>query len=44
MATADLIIDEFAKVRQLQQHAEAAMEQQQDKVTELIGSLKLAPP
>ncbi|WP_233353247.1 DNA repair ATPase [Photobacterium chitinilyticum] len=43
MATADLIIDEFAKVRQLQQHAEAAMEQQQNRVTELIGSLKLAP-
>lgn len=43
MATADLIIDEFAKVRQLQLHAEEALEQQQAKVNELIGALKLAP-
>ncbi|WP_299013976.1 DNA repair ATPase [uncultured Photobacterium sp.] len=43
MATADLIIDEFAKVRQLQLHAESALAQQQEKVDGLVGTLKLAP-
>ncbi|MCW8330769.1 DNA repair ATPase [Photobacterium sp. SDRW27] len=43
MATADRIIDEFAKVRQLQLHAEKALEQQQTAVSDLVGMLKLAP-
>ncbi|MGF1725409.1 DNA repair ATPase [Photobacterium nomapromontoriensis] len=43
MATADSIIDEFAKVRQLQQHAESALAQQSATVQDLVGRLKLAP-
>lgn len=43
MGTADAIIDEFAKVRQLQQHAVVELSAQQDSVKQLVGKLKLAP-
>ncbi|GAL04639.1 hypothetical protein JCM19237_1311 [Photobacterium aphoticum] len=43
MGTADSIIDEFAKVRQLQQHAESALAKETQVVDNLIGRLKLAP-
>lgn len=42
METANLIIDEFAKVRQLQLHAESALEQQQSVVQAVVSELKLA--
>ncbi|CZF86228.1 DNA repair ATPase [Grimontia marina] len=43
MGTADKIIDEFAKVQQLQQHAAQSIEAQQTIVSDLIGKIKLAP-
>ena len=41
--TSDNIIDEFAKVQQLQIAAAQSLEQQQNKVVELIGKIKLTP-
>ncbi|MFD2178896.1 DNA repair ATPase [Veronia pacifica] len=43
MDTADKIIDEFAKVQQLQSHAAKSVEHQQQVLTELSGKIKLAP-
>nr|WP_268967894.1 AAA family ATPase [Veronia nyctiphanis] len=43
METADKIIDEFAKVQQLQSHAAASLVAQSDLVAELVGRIKLAP-
>lgn len=43
MATADKIIDEFAKVQQLQSHASQSLEQQKVVITDLVGKIKLAP-
>ncbi len=43
MATADKIIDEFAKVQQLQVHAKQALEQESQLVTDLVSKVKLAP-
>lgn len=43
MSTSDKIIDEFAKVQQLQVHALHALEQESEAVTALIGKVKLAP-
>nr|WP_211215078.1 DNA repair ATPase [Algicola sagamiensis] len=42
VGTTDLIIDEFAKVRQLQSHAEKALAEQEAQVTELVSRIKLA--
>ncbi len=43
MLTADKIIDEFAKVQQLQNHAAENFAEQQQSVHDLIGKIKLAP-
>ncbi|MCG9752983.1 DNA repair ATPase [Vibrio brasiliensis] len=43
METADKIIDEFAKVQQLQSHAAQSLERQQVAINELVGKIKLAP-
>ena len=43
MDTADKIIDEFAKVQQLQKQAASSLEEQKLAVSELIGKIKLAP-
>ncbi|MFL7023681.1 DNA repair ATPase [Enterovibrio norvegicus] len=43
MGTADKIIDEFAKVQQLQSHAAQSIEDQNRIVSDLIGKIKLAP-
>ncbi|WP_045463327.1 DNA repair ATPase [Vibrio hyugaensis] len=43
MGTTDKIIDEFAKVQQLQKHAASSLDEQKSAVSELIGKIKLAP-
>ncbi len=43
MGTTDKIIDEFAKVQQLQKHASSSLDEQKSAVSELIGKIKLAP-
>ncbi|WP_027252568.1 DNA repair ATPase [Photobacterium halotolerans] len=43
MDTANKIIDEFAKVLQMQRHAEEALVEHQQVVTNLIAKIKLAP-
>ncbi|CAH1573939.1 ATPase [Vibrio jasicida] len=43
MGTTDKIIDEFAKVQQLQKHAASSLDKQKSAVSELIGKIKLAP-
>ncbi len=43
MVTADKIIDEFAKVKQLQFHATNSLEQHQSELATLFGKIKLAP-
>ncbi|USD65681.1 DNA repair ATPase [Vibrio sp. SCSIO 43136] len=43
METAANIIGEFVKVQQLQAHAEKSLIEQQHKVAELVGKIKLAP-
>ncbi len=43
MDTADKIIGEFAKVQQLQSHADASLNEHKEQVNELVGKIKLAP-
>ncbi|MEH0696940.1 DNA repair ATPase [Vibrio owensii] len=43
MGTTDKIIDEFAKVQQLQKHASSSLDEQKSAVSEFIGKIKLAP-
>ncbi len=43
MVTTDKIIDEFAKVQQLQSYATESFVEQQQMVNDLIGKIKLAP-
>ncbi|BCL71233.1 hypothetical protein TUMSATVNIG1_31980 [Vibrio nigripulchritudo] len=43
MSTSDKIIDEFAKVQQLQTHAQHAIEEESESVATLISKVKLAP-
>ncbi|MFW7524545.1 DNA repair ATPase [Vibrio ostreicida] len=43
MATADKIIDEFAKVQQLQSFASESLSQQKTVIDDLVGKIKLAP-
>ncbi|MGL6259762.1 DNA repair ATPase [Vibrio sp. WXL210] len=42
LGTADSIIDEFAKVMQLQQHAKEALDSEVEAVNTLVGKVKLA--
>lgn len=43
IGTTDKIIDEFAKVQQLQSHAKESFLEQEKVVNDLIGKIKLAP-